>query len=884
MSESVKTTCPYCGVGCGVVVSRNERGEISVRGDETHPSNFGKLCSKGAALADTLQLDHRLLYPRVRGERATWDDTISTTASRFRQVIEQYGPDAVAFYVSGQLLTEDYYVANKLIKGFIGTGNIDTNSRLCMASSVAGHKRAFGADSVPCSYEDLEQADLVTLVGSNTAWCHPVLYQRIRDAKARRPAMKVVVIDPRRTATCDIADIHLSLSPGTDIHLFHGLLDYLARQGGLNWPYINQYTEGFEKALEISRCVGDPVEETAASCGVDPSEFEQFFRLFLATEKCVTVYSQGVNQWSYGTDKVNAIINCHLATGRIGQPGMGPFSFTGQPNAMGGREVGGLANQLAAHMDFEPADIERVSRFWKASRMATQPGLKAVDMFDAMLAGQIKAVWIMATNPVVSMPNAQRVRQALERCDFVAVSDCVDNTDTAKYADVLFPATTWGEKSGTVTNSERRISRQRGFVPAPGEARHDWQIVSDVARSMLGSAEAFPYTSVDEIFREYAQLSGLDNNGTRDFDISAFAEISAAQYDNLQPTQWPVTAQNSGGTARLLSDGRFFTRSGKARFVAVAKGEPANTTDSALPLALNTGRIRDQWHTMTRTGSAPRLCQHIPEPFVEIHPEDAEKYNLRDGMLARVCNGRQTITARATVTEEQRPGAVFVPMHWSGATAKNSGVNQLVGPAVDPISGQPEFKHSPVFVEPYHPRWQGLLFIESAVFIEEASYFSKIRGKGFWRYEMAGDKPPEDWLEWFKPFFPEDAEFHEFTDVAQQSFRFAAVNDSRLLGCLYIARSPLRVDREWLGSMFDKPELSPAERNSLLAARPLDPANDCGKTVCACFSVGEKTILNEIEQSELFSVEAIGEKLKAGTNCGSCIPELKVLLCDVKSS
>ncbi len=878
MPERTRTTCPYCGVGCGVIATTDGAGKVSVKGDPDHPSNFGRLCSKGAALADTLNLDHRLLHPMIHGERASWDNAIEHVASGFNRIIERHGPDAVAFYVSGQLLTEDYYLANKLMKGFIGSANIDTNSRLCMSSSVAGHKRAFGSDTVPCSYEDLEQADLVTLVGSNTAWCHPVLFQRLRDAKVRRPEMRVVVIDPRKTATCDIADLHLPLAPGSDIDLFHALLDYLDRQDALDRDYIATHTQGFEDALAAARSQTDPVTAAAAGCELPVDDLQRFFHLFLERERCVTVYSQGVNQWSYGTDKVNAIINCHLATGRIGRPGMGPFSFTGQPNAMGGREVGGLANQLAAHMDFEPKDVARVGRFWNATRIADKPGLKAVDMFQAMTEGKINAVWIMATNPVVSMPDAERVREALQACEFVVLSDCVDNTDTARYADVLLPATTWGEKSGTVTNSERRISRQRSFIRAPGVARHDWQIITDVAGRM-GYAERFVYEEVGEILAEHAALSGLDNSGSRDFDISAYANLTPEAYDKLEPTQWPITRATNGGTARMLQDGCFFTQSGKAQFVAVTRGRPAVTTNQELPFALNTGRIRDQWHTMTRTGSAPRLNQHILEPFVEINPADAETLQIEEGMLTNLSNEQFSVTARAVVTADQRPGSLFMPMHWSAATAQNSGVNKLVGANVDPVSGQPEFKYSAVRLSAYRPSWQGFILIDRELEIAETEYRTKSRGKGFWRYEIAGDRSGIDWLELLQREFPGSTDYLEYSDNAQHRYRFAALLGNRLHACLYISAGPTQADHEWIGRLFGMDELTMQDRRSLLAGQPMNPADDRGKTICACFSVGEQTLKQGIRQG-LNTLEAIGENLQAGSNCGSCIPELKTLLAE----
>jgi assimilatory nitrate reductase catalytic subunit len=874
--QQIKTICPYCGVGCGLIITQAANNTISVKGDPDHPSNFGRLCSKGAALGDTLDIDHRLFHPMVDGQPTSWQNAIEKVASGFKRIIQQHGSDAVAFYVSGQLLTEDYYVANKLMKGFIGSGNIDTNSRLCMSSSVAGHKRAFGSDTVPCNYEDLEQADLITLIGSNTAWCHPVLYQRIRDAKAQRPAMQVVVIDPRRTATCDIADLHLAIAPGSDIQLFHALLDYLDRQNVLDHHYIAQHTEGFADALSLAKG-NDPITDAATSCGLPAGQIEQFFRLFLQHEKSVSVYSQGVNQWSYGTDKVNAIINCHLATGRIGKPGMGPFSFTGQPNAMGGREVGGLANQLAAHMDFAPDDVQRVGQFWQASNMAQQPGLKAVDMFDAVKDGRIKAIWIMATNPVVSMPNAEQVKTALKQCELVVVSDCVSHTDTAECADVLLPATTWGEKNGTVTNSERRISRQRAFIPAPGEARHDWQIICDVAQAM-GYGEAFAYLDAVSIFREHAALSGLDNQGQRDFDISAYAEITSAQYDNLEPKQWPITLDQQNGRPRLLEQGKFYTSTGKARFVATHKNTPAKTTTDALPLSLNTGRIRDQWHTMTRTGLAPKLNQHISEPYVQIHPQDAQQYQIKDGSLSVVANQQQQIMARAVVSTEQQPGSLFVPMHWNSTTAQNSRVNKLINPDVDPISGQPEFKHSPVSISPYSTLWQGFLLIDQEISLQATSYHSKSRGDGFWRYDIAGEQSQVDWLALLKAPYGTDIETLEFNDQSKHHYRLALIRQNRLLACLYLSSSNTSANAAWLGKLFKQTELSPNDRKSLLAGKPSGLNQDDGKTICACFSVGEKTLLNAIQQQGLDTVEALGEKLKAGTNCGSCIPELKGLI------
>jgi assimilatory nitrate reductase catalytic subunit len=535
---AVRTTCPYCGVGCGLVATATAEGAPEIHGDPEHPANLGRVCSKGAALGDTLGLDGRLLHPEIRGVRASWDDALAAVADGFARTIAAHGPDSVAFYVSGQLLTEDYYVANKLMKGFIGSANIDTNSRLCMASAVAGYKRAFGADTVPNDYTDLEQAELVVLVGSNLAWCHPVLFQRVTAAKQTNPKLRVVLIDPRRTQTAEIADLCLQLRPGTDVVLFNGLLNYLRREDALDLEFLDAHTEGFGAALRCAKESAASIPAVAAACGLAEDEVLEFYRWFARTPLTVTAFSQGVNQSTSGTDKVNAIINVHLATGRIGKPGMGPFSLTGQPNAMGGREVGGLSNQLAAHMDFAPDNVARVQRFWGARRMADKPGLKAVDLFEAVDSGAVKAIWIMSTNPVVSMPDADRARRALAACELVVVSDCVHDTDTTRCAHVLLPAATWGEKSGTVTNSERRISRQRRFLPVPGEVRPDWWIVAQVAQRM-GFGAAFDYDGPAAIFREHARLSALDNDGSRDFDIGAVADVSDADYDSMRPFQWP---------------------------------------------------------------------------------------------------------------------------------------------------------------------------------------------------------------------------------------------------------------------------------------------------------------------------------------------------------
>ena len=820
----VRTTCPYCGVGCGLVASR-EGMRIEIAGDPEHPANAGRTCSKGASLGETLGLEGRLLHPEIRGARASWDEALDFVANGFKRTIAEHGPDAVAFYVSGQLLTEDYYVANKLMKGFIGSGNIDTNSRLCMASAVAGHKRAFGEDVVPVSYADLEAADLVVIVGSNTAWCHPVLFGRLWRAKEKRRDVRVVVIDPRRTATAEIADVYLPIRPGTDVMLFNGLLAHLARSDALDRPFLDAHVEGADEALHAADAAAPSIRRVADACGLPERDVAAFYTLFAKTERVVTLFSQGVNQSSCGTDKVNAILNVHLATGRIGRPGMGPFSVTGQPNAMGGREVGGLANQLAAHMDFAPEHIERVARFWNAPRIAQRPGLKAVEMFDAIGTGRIKAVWIVSTNPVVSMPDADRVADALAHCPLVVVSDCIRATDTTRYADVLLPAAAWGEKSGTVTNSERRISRQRAFLEMPGESRPDWWIVTEVARRM-GFGGAFAYRSPAEIFREHARLSAFENGGTRAFDIGALADLTDDAYDALEPVQWPLPAgarpvAANGGAAlapvRPFADGRFFTPSGKARLVALAPRAPRTSPSAAVPLVLNTGRTRDHWHTMTRTGRAGRLGAHRAEPFVEVHPDDAAVLALEDGDLATVGNERGRMIARVRITTDIRRGEVFAPMHWNAEFASLARVNALVAPEVDPISGQPELKHGAVRVERFAAARHGFVLAREPVEIPGSAYLARAKLRGCWRTEFAGDDGDRPWPEWARDVLGERGDWIELRDPGGRRYRAAVLERRRLVACLYVAAEPIRVDRDALADLFRADEITDEIRSVLLA-------------------------------------------------------------------
>ena len=907
-SAGVRTTCPYCGVGCGVLAKPQPDGSVEIKGDPAHPANFGRLCSKGTALGETLGLEGRLLHPEVDGRRSSWEEALSLVAQRFQSTIATHGPDSVAFYVSGQLLTEDYYVANKLMKGFVGSANIDTNSRLCMASAVAAHKRAFGSDTVPGCYEDLETADLVVVEGSNMAWCHPVLFQRLTAAKDRN-GTKVVVIDPRRTATCEIADIHLAIAPGSDVALFSGLLAHLADTGKLDNAFIAAHTIGLEAALAEARKLSR--DEIVRLTGLTAADIATFYELFAATEHTVTAFSQGVNQSTAGTDKANAIINCHLATGRIGKPGAAPFSITGQPNAMGGREVGGLANMLAAHMEITDAGHRRVvQRFWRSPVIAEKPGLKAVDMFRAVADGRIKALWIMATNPVVSMPEADAVAAAIAACPFVVVSDVVRATDTTRRAHVLLPAAAWGEKDGTVTNSERSISRQRAFRALPGEARPDWWIVSEVAQRM-GFGDGFSFRGPADVFAEHARLSAAGNDGSRDFDIGVHGDIDDEAYAALAPFQWPAPKSPSplrggvrgggnhdgsgvppslalphkggGDSARLFSDGRFFTADAKARFVVTPFRAPASAASDDFPFVLNTGRIRDQWHTMTRTGTSPRLNAHIAEPFVEIDLDDARRHGIADADLAEITTAHGRAVVRAMITTRQRRGSLFVPMHWNGENSSLARIDALVRGATDPVSGQPELKASVARIARFEAAWHGFAVLDREPAGLSVDYWVKARAKGGWRLELAGVAPPEDWTAFARALLAEgreDIELLAYHDAASGRYRFAAFDGDRLAGAIFIAREPVAVSRSWAAGQLTAAEIEPRRRLGLLAGRAGDATKDIGAIVCACFEVGLNTIVEAVTSGRCVTVEAVGTALKAGTNCGSCRSEIARIIAE----
>jgi assimilatory nitrate reductase catalytic subunit len=862
-----------------VIAAPDGKGGAAIAGDPAHPANLGRLCSKGLALGETLGLETRVLHPLMRRAdgtlaRESWDTALDAVAGGFQRVIDRDGPDSIAFYLSGQLLTEDYYAANKLMKGFLGSANVDTNSRLCMASAVAGHRRAFGADVVPGCYEDLDEADLIVLVGSNAAWCHPVLFQRMLRNKRERGA-KIVVIDPRRTATAEDADLFLGIEPGMDTALFSGLFTFLAGKGAMDASFVSGHTTGFDGALARAFEIASSIDETARATGLQRDGIALFFDWFAKTTRTVTCFSQGVNQSAQGTDKVNAIVNCHLLTGRIGKPGMGPFSLTGQPNAMGGREVGGLSNQLAAHMGFADRDRDRVARFWNAPHVAEKEGLKAVQMFEAIEQGRIKALWVMGTNPVASLPRAGAMAQALARLELFVVSDNVRSNDTINAgAHILLPAAAWGEKDGTVTNSERRISRQRAFLPLPGEARPDWWIVSEVGRRM-GWGEAFAFGSASAIFAEHAAMSAFENDGSRAFDLSGLGLKSQIEYDGLEPFQWPVSAHRD--SKRLFASGAFFTPDGTARFVAVEAPALAEKMSTSYPLRLNTGRLRDQWHTMTRTGLSPRLSAHSPEPAVTIHPGDASRFGLRDGGLARVSSNHGSLIARVAITRDQNEGGIFIPIHWNSETAPATRVSDLVAPFCDPHSGQPETKATPCFIEPVSFAITGFALSSRSLNVSGGGYSARTPAAHANLTLFAANEDLETLEARIRASLLPDDLAAEYRDEEHGILRVAASRNGRIEFCIFAAadESGLPDKNAALAAMTNAEE---GERGCILllsGGRNQPGIQD--KAICACFGVKLSTIAAAIDAG-CADVLTVGAKTRAGTNCGSCRSEISALV------
>lgn len=879
-----------------MLASNLDDGSVLIKGDPDHPSNFGRLCSKGTNLGETLSLDDRLLVPSVDGQDVSWDKALSHVSDKFSAVIAEHGPGAVALYVSGQFLTEDYYVANKFMKGCVGSANIDTNSRLCMSSAVAGHKRAFGSDTVPNIYEDLEAADVVVLVGSNLVWCHPILYQRLEAEKAKRPGLRIICIDPRATVTARASDLHLGLQPGTDVALFNGLLASLYERGLFDDDYIAAHVAGMDDALEAAQALS--IDEIAGITGLALAEITGFYELFAKNTKVMTLYSQGVNQSSSGTDKVNSILNCHLATGRIGKEGSGLLSLTGQPNAMGGREVGGMATTLACHMNLEDEQHrDIVGRFWQSDVVPSKPGFQAVDLFQAIDRGDVKAVWIMATNPVDSMPDADFVKAALEKCELVVVSDVSAQTDTVAMADVLLPALAWGEKSGTVTNSERRISRQVAFLEAPGEAKADWWQIQEVARRM-GYGAQFSFTSARDVFVEHAALSAFENNGTRDFDIGALADLSVEEYDRLAPQQWPcsiVPVQTIDDKNRFFGRGGFYTPSGKANAVATAFVDPASRLSEEFPLIMNTGRIRDQWHTMTRTAKSARLMRHISEPFVEINPTDARRLDILKGRIVKVSSPKGEVLLKANVTEDVARGMIFAPIHWTDQFASMARIDTLVTANRDPFSGQPESKFTPVQVEAFTSKSYGYVLTRNKPDMEELRqlcseelfYWSLSPVDEGWVLECAGDlldRAGSDLVSAMMGFDISQREASlEVLDPAIKRMRRAYFDGERLDGFLAVSPNRVSLSREFMMGQLALRFKQGRSQQHLLYGWPAPDVPDIGPIICSCFTVGEVEIRDAIKSSNVCSVEMVAECTKAGTNCGSCRLEIQKILDEMAS-
>jgi assimilatory nitrate reductase catalytic subunit len=953
-----RSTCPYCGVGCGVLIETEGQQITGVRGDPDHPANFGKLCTKGTTLHLTatpaVTRQTRLLQPLQRLTRQTaptpiaWDAALDLATDRFARTIEEHGPDAVGFYISGQLLTEDYYVFNKLAKGLIGTNNVDTNSRLCMSSAVAGYKATLGADAPPACYDDVNHAACLFIVGSNAAYAHPVLFRRIEEAKKKNPAMKVIVADPRRTDTAELADLFLPLQPGSDVMLFHGLLHIMLWEGWIRTDYIAAHTTGFDELKALVReCTP---EHVAQVCGLKKEDLYTAAQWFATSPATLSLYCQGLNQSSSGTAKNATLINLHLATGQIGKPGAGPFSLTGQPNAMGGREVGGLANLLSAHRDLaNPAHRAEVAALWGVADVPSKPGKTAVEMFQAAADGEIKALWIACTNPAQSMPDQATVRRALERAEFVVVQEAYATAATCDWADLLLPATTWGEKDGTVTNSERRISRVRAAVPAPGEARHDWRIVVDMARRLeqrLPSRRAigvgaigvrpefrtstpeatknlernsvltpialtpiaeqpettlFPYENPESIWLEHRE-----STRGRDLDITG---LSWPRLDAQGPQQWPLREGESAGKTRLYEDGIFPTADGKARFAALPWQPPAEPRDSRYPFSLTTGRLRDHWHGMTRTGTLGRLFGHVAEPAVQMHPQDMERRGLTEGDLVHVTSKRGSIVLPVQASKETGLSQAFIAMHWgaeylSGRGSHGeplAGVNALTTSAFCPTSKQPELKHAAVKILKAGLAWNLLAVAwlpgdralaaqaELRALMPAFEFASCVpfgRERGGVLFRAAAHEAPDvatiERIESLLGLGGADALRYVDKRLGQRrTARLLRANGAtRLEG--FVLAGDVRAEA-WIRPLLQD-EL-PAEAYGRLLLMPGAKAPVAvvakGKQVCTCFNVSEDDIGAQLKSnhgSDDQRLAALQNGLKCGTNCGSCIPELRRLV------
>jgi assimilatory nitrate reductase catalytic subunit len=886
--REVKSVCCYCGVGCGVVIERDGERITGVRGDPDHPANRGRLCTKGATLHLTLDPAARARHPEVRprrGEprrRTTWDNALDTVAARFAELIAAHGPDSVAFYLSGQFLTEDYYVFNKLARALIGTNNLDTNSRLCMSSAVMGYKTTLGADSVPACYEDVDLARCLFIAGSNTAVAHPIVYRRIEDARRRNPDLKIVVVDPRRTETAAAADLHLQIQPGTDVALFHAMLHVILAEGLNDACYIARHTEDFDALAALARSMAPA--RAAVICGVDADAIVRAARWF-AGGRTVSLYCQGLNQSVAGTDKNAALIALHLATGQVGRPGAGPLSLTGQPNAMGGREVGGMATLLSGHRDLaDPRHRDEMARFWGVDAIPARPGRTAVELFDALERGEVKAVWIGCTNPAQSLPDQRRVRAALARAELVVVQEAYVDAETVAYADVLLPAAAWGEKDGTMTNSERRVSRARAAAAPPGEARPDWAIGVDFARRLarrLGRRDGdrlFPYATPEQVFDEHRQTTR-----GRDLDITG---LSYALLEQRGPQQWPFPEGAQAGATRLYTDGRFATPSGRARFPSAPYRPVAEARDEAFDLALTTGRLRDQWHGMSRTGTVARLYAHTPEPVIALHPAELERRGLTDGDLATVKSRRGALILRVQESTDVAEGQAFLPMHWGARFLSGGGINALTLPAVDPTSRQPELKHAAIAVAraDLPSRLVALAMGEASARLagvsallerfEHASCGLVGRDRAGVVLRAASARAFDAGLlaEVDAALGIDRAGALALDDAGRGVHLRALVVDDRLAG--FRLAGEVRA-ADWLTQLAVGGAPVRDLRGLLLAPLAAPPAAmpARGRVICNCLDITEAEILAAVNAGA--ALEELQTQLRCGTECGSCVPELK---------
>ncbi|SDK07958.1 assimilatory nitrate reductase (NADH) alpha subunit apoprotein [Pseudomonas delhiensis] len=891
MSERQVTasTCCYCGVGCGVLIEHDGERILGVRGDPQHPANLGRLCSKGSSLHLTGDRAARALYPELRlgkalaRARVDWDNALEHAAGVFAETLREHGPDSVAFYVSGQLLSEDYYAFNKLARALVGSNNIDSNSRLCMSSAVVGYKRSLGADAPPCCYEDLEQSDCVLIAGSNMAYAHPVLFRRLEAARAARPQMKVIVIDPRRTDTCELADLHLAIQPGTDVALFHGILHLLLWEGWVDRAYIEAHTQGFDELKNLVRDYG-PLA-VAEICGIAVEDLQRCAEWIGRAPSFLSLWCMGLNQSSAGSAKNSALINLHLATGQIGRPGAGPFSLTGQPNAMGGRETGSLANLLPGHRDAgDAAHRAEVAGYWGVEALPEAPGLTAIELFEAVRAGSVKALWIACTNPAQSLPDQQRVREALQACPFVVVQEAFATSETCRYADLLLPAASWGEKEGTVTNSERRVSHVRRAVPAPGEARADWSIACDFARRLErrlrpGQPSLFDFAGPQALFDEYRPLTR-----GRDLDMGG---ISYALLDARGPQQWPLPEGSEQGRKRLYADGNFATANGRARFIAEAYRAPKERREARYPLILNTGRLRDQWHGMTRTGTAATAFGHVEEACLGLHPAELRRRRLADGQLVRLSSRRGSLVLPVQADDGLLPGQAFLPMHWGERFLKGLGVNALTLPAFDPLSRQPELKHAAVEVTAVELPWQFYALVEGEVQQRFAALRPLFDALDYASFTLVGrerpalqvraahaEAPAAGWLQQVDALLELlDGPVLAYDDPRRVQGKRVRLDNGRI-GGLRLAGSGIASD--WLKALWLSGESDADLRRKLLAPPGAQTAAASDKTLCNCRNVRLSQVREGIGRG--LDLDGLKRELGCGSQCGSCVPEIRRLL------